>query len=63
MDRAQDVLPDRFSELLREGGSAGEAITRTDLEGMLDEYYALRGWTRDGVPKEETLVRLGLKDD
>ena len=63
VDRAQDVLPNRFSEPLREGGSASEAITRTDLERMLEEYYALRGWTRDGVPKEETLVKLGLKDD
>lgn len=63
VNRTLDVLPDRFSEPLQEGGSAGEAITRMDLERMLDEYYTLRGWTKDGVPKEEILVRLGLKDD
>ena len=27
---------------------------------MLDEYYALRGWSKDGVPTPETLRRLGL---
>jgi aldehyde:ferredoxin oxidoreductase len=27
---------------------------------MLDEYYALRGWSADGVPTEATLKRLGL---
>ncbi len=61
-DRTLDVLPDRFSEALQEGGSAGEMITRKDLERMLDEYYNYRGWTKDGVPKEETLIRLDLKN-
>jgi len=27
---------------------------------MLPEYYELRGWTRDGVPKRETLERLAI---
>jgi len=27
---------------------------------MLDEYYALHGWDENGVPREETLKRLGL---
>lgn len=61
VNRTQDVLPPRFSERLQEGGSAGEAITKEDLDKMLDEYYDLRGWTRDGVPKGELLTRLGLQ--
>jgi aldehyde:ferredoxin oxidoreductase len=32
-----------------------------DFEGMLDRYYDLRGWTREGVPTPETLRRLGLE--
>jgi aldehyde:ferredoxin oxidoreductase len=32
------------------------------LDAMLDEYYALRGWTKEGVPKEENLEKLGLGD-
>ncbi len=63
VDRTLDALPDRFSEHLQEGGSAGETITKVDLERMLDEYYTLRGWTEDGMPKKETLVRLGLTDN
>ncbi len=31
-----------------------------DFEGMLDRYYDLRGWTRDGLPTAETLARVGL---
>jgi len=61
-DRSLDLLPSRFSEPVPEGGSAGETITKEDLERMLDEYYSLRGWTKDGVPKEESLIRLNLKD-
>jgi aldehyde:ferredoxin oxidoreductase len=63
IDRASDVLPNRFSDQLQEGGSAGEALTAQDLERMLDEYYDLRGWSREGIPKEELLLRLGLKGD
>lgn len=63
IDRTLDTLPNRFSDPLQEGGSAGEAITKEDLEKMLDEYYEHRGWSREGIPKEETLLRLGLKGD
>jgi aldehyde:ferredoxin oxidoreductase len=63
VDRTLDVLPDRFSEPLPEGGSAGETITKEDLQRMVDEYYDLRGWATNGVPKEETLARLDLSDD
>jgi aldehyde:ferredoxin oxidoreductase len=27
---------------------------------MLDRYYALRGWSADGVPTRERLSALGL---
>jgi len=30
------------------------------LDKMLPEYYQLRGWDEKGMPKEETLERLGL---
>ena len=30
---------------------------------MLDEYYEVRGWTADGLPKVETLSTLGLSDE
>ncbi|MHB8758107.1 MAG: aldehyde ferredoxin oxidoreductase C-terminal domain-containing protein, partial [Bacillota bacterium] len=32
------------------------------LDGMLDRYYDLRGWTRNGIPTPEKLKDLGLGD-
>ena len=29
---------------------------------MLDEFYALRHWSRDGIPTREHLVALELQD-
>ncbi len=58
--RKDDSLPPRMAEPLPDGPSAGECISQADLDRMLDEYYALRGWDRDGVPMPETLARLGL---
>jgi aldehyde:ferredoxin oxidoreductase len=54
--RADDRLPKRFSEVpLSRGHSKGVMV---DLEPMLDEYYDLRGWTKEGEPKEETREEL-----
>lgn len=33
-----------------------------DFDSMLDRYYDLRGWSRDGVPLAETLQRLDLPE-
>lgn len=56
--KAEDTLPDRFlREPLNEGPARGRVV---DLETMLKEYYFVRGWDEEGVPKPETLKRLGL---
>ena len=58
--RKDDRLPPRFlREPLTSGPAKGHVL---ELDVMLDEYYAVRGWTPDGVPKLETLLRLGLGD-
>jgi aldehyde:ferredoxin oxidoreductase len=58
MGRADDTLPAR---LLEEPATAGPAAGHVvDLEPMLDEYYAVRGWSRDGVPTTAKLSELGL---
>jgi aldehyde:ferredoxin oxidoreductase len=31
-----------------------------ELNSMLDEFYDLRGWTRDGIPTAQRLKALGL---
>jgi len=40
----------------------GERVTQAMLDTMLDEYYALRGWTADGVPTKEKMGELDLID-
>jgi aldehyde:ferredoxin oxidoreductase len=59
--RADDVLPGRFSnEPCPSGNARGQVI---DVEPMLDEYYALRGWDLSmGWPMGERLAELGLED-
>ncbi|MFW6150523.1 MAG: aldehyde ferredoxin oxidoreductase C-terminal domain-containing protein, partial [Chloroflexota bacterium] len=60
MSGEDDVLPQRMTEPLPEGGSAGETVTPEALTKMLDEYYELRGWDQNGIPTDETVSRLGL---
>jgi aldehyde:ferredoxin oxidoreductase len=53
-----DTLPERF---LKEAAKTGAAKGKvTELGKMLPEYYELRGWTKDGVPTNETLDRVGI---
>jgi aldehyde:ferredoxin oxidoreductase len=60
-DRKDDTLPRRFlTEPLQGGIRGGEMIRKQDA--ILDEYYAARGWDRNGIPTEETLARLGLEE-
>ena len=59
--RAQDVLPWRvMHEPIPDGPSKGMRCPPDELNRMLDEFYDLRGWTRDGVPTPERLNALGL---
>ena len=61
--RADDTFPERImTEPLKEGNSKGQLISKADLDTMLDEYYASRGWTPEGVPTVEKLQALGLDD-
>jgi aldehyde:ferredoxin oxidoreductase len=58
MTADQDTLPKR---LLKDAANVGPAQGRVnDLDKMLPEYYALRGWTTDGQIKPETRQRFGL---
>jgi aldehyde:ferredoxin oxidoreductase len=57
--RRDDYLPGRFlKEPLPDGNSKGAIF---EIEPMLDEYYAERGWDlKTGVPKAEKLRKIGL---
>jgi aldehyde:ferredoxin oxidoreductase len=61
ISRVDDALPARLGEPLPDGASAGETVSAEDLEELLNEYYELRGWDKNGIPTPETLARLGLK--
>ena len=54
---ADDTLPKR---LLKDAAKTGPAKGKVnELHKMLPHYYEIRGWTTDGVPTQETLLRLG----
>jgi aldehyde:ferredoxin oxidoreductase len=78
LSRADDHLPRRFTEEAAplydfQRDPQTHALVRSpeplrygllhDFEAMLDRYYALRGWDRNGRPRRETLQRLGLADE
>jgi aldehyde:ferredoxin oxidoreductase len=56
--RRDDSLPARITREPMPSGPAGGMVCR--LEEMLAPYYALRGWSPDGVPSEVKLRELGL---
>lgn len=59
--RADDRLPWRvMHEPIPDGPSAGMYCPPEELDRMLDEYYTLRGWDREGVPDPSRLAALGL---
>ena len=53
-----DTLPKRFfSETLKEGPCRDRVVK---LDQLKEEYYLVRGWDEDGVPKEGKLKELGI---
>ncbi len=61
--RDLDVPPMRwFNDPLAEGTFKGSVLDLEKYNYMLDIYYLKRGWDKNGVPKKETLEKLGLAD-
>jgi len=59
--RRDDYPPARFmEEPIPSGPNKGDKIDGEKYDEMLNEYYALRGWTSDGVPTQAKLKELGL---
>jgi len=56
----EDTLPKRLlEEPIPEGPSKGHVHRLSEL---LPSYYQVRGWNEQGIPTEEKLAELGLKD-
>ena len=49
MTPAADTLPKRFFD--EPLGDSRKVLKREDFQKMLGDYYALRGWTADGIPQ------------
>jgi len=61
ISRPDDTLPKRyFEEPIPEGPAKGEVISKEGFNSMLDEYYRLHGWDKNGRPRKTTLRKLGL---
>ena len=65
MTRADDMLPDRYFDEPTKLGlpmARGKCIDRGKFEAMLDEYYQLHEWDKQGVPTPQLLERLEIGD-
>jgi aldehyde:ferredoxin oxidoreductase len=56
------AFPARTFEAEATPPNAGKVFTKEMLQEMVEEYYRLRGWNRNGIPHRVTLERLGLSD-
>lgn len=58
ISRKDDAISARILTWSRKGGGADGKLPH--LGKMLEQYYALRGWSEDGVPTEEKIKDLGI---
>jgi aldehyde:ferredoxin oxidoreductase len=54
----EDALPHRFTDEPLTGGPPSGQVWRGSE--MLPDYYRVRGWDEDGVPRRDTLQKLGI---
>lgn len=60
IESSQDTLPKRLLEdPIVEGPSKGHVHKLSEL---LPQYYEVRGWSKEGIPTDETLRKLGLEE-
>jgi len=53
--RRDDYLPERFTR------EPGDGAVVEDQDKLLDLFYSIKGWDRNGVPTKEKLRELGLE--
>lgn len=55
-DRRHDTVPKRVvKEVIKNGPAAGQVIPPEAFEDMLDQYYEVMGWNKDGTMPEELI--------
>jgi aldehyde:ferredoxin oxidoreductase len=62
--RQFDALPWKIMNvpIPDEGPAKGVCVNNDEFQLGLDDYYATRGWTEEGIPKPEKLSELNLSD-
>lgn len=61
LNPSDDNLPDRFfKDSFTKGPAKGVVLSKDKFQQSLQEYYALRGWNKKGIPAVEKLKKLGL---
>ena len=66
MTRKDDMLVDRYFDEPTPGGfpvARGKHIDRKKFKAMLDEYYQLHEWDKNGVPTGEFLKKMGIDEE
>ena len=61
-NRKDDVLPERFLKEPLGKAAAGVGERYKNFDKMIDEYYQVRGWNKNGIPTPEKLRALGLEE-
>jgi len=64
LSRKDDTVPWKVMNvpIPDEGIAKGSFVSQADLDLLLDDYYEVRGWTKDGVPTVDTLTKIGMED-
>lgn len=57
-----DENPPRFYEPLPSGPYKGKTISREQVNQKRRVYFETLGWDERGIPKKETLEKLGLSN-
>jgi len=62
--REYDQLPPKITSVPvpDEGFVKGAVVSQKEFDIGLDDYYQVRGWTREGIPTVEKLKELGSSD-
>ncbi len=64
LTRKDDYLPYRIThDPISNGVSKGSYVKEEELQDMLDQYYMVRGWSKEGIPTKMQLFKLGLEKE
>jgi aldehyde:ferredoxin oxidoreductase len=64
ISRKDDTWPQRFFSIpISEGPRRGKVLRKGDFNKMLDEYYKIKGWDKNGIPTNKRLSEIGVSTD